>query len=106
MPARRMLALIKGLPDDAAVWRPDRTGWSQQDELAAMQIELHDQATRALVYWLQVVVQSQAPRFRARLPDPMVGPIEHPDRPRRTPPVRRRRRVRMSDLQQHFEKGG
>lgn len=65
-----MLALVKGLPEDAAVWRPDKPGWTHQHELAALNIEIVD-------FW---------GRFNARLlgakkewlpPPPQ---ITHPDR--------------------------
>lgn len=97
------------MPEDAASWRPERPAWTQQDELVAMQTELIDQLGRRIVYWLQLNAQPHYRSLRAEVPDALIGPIEHPDRPRPAPAKQRaprRKRVRMTDLVKRFEEGG
>lgn len=66
-----MLALVKGLPGDAAVWRQDKRHWSQTDELLATLIEQSD-------YWQRRLLMAWGAK---RLPPP--PQINHPDRPGR-----------------------
>ena len=61
---------MRGLPEDAAVWRQDRRGWTQADELAASQIEITDLWGRILA-----VVLGAKP---GKLPKPPT--IDHPGR--------------------------
>jgi hypothetical protein len=74
---RRLLALIAGLPEDAAVWRQDKPGWSQQDELLATVAEAIDAWGRQIVLAVQC-----GPLKRPQLPPALVD-LQHPDRPRR-----------------------
>lgn len=69
---RRLLALIEGLPVDAAVWREDKPGWTQADELAALQIEMADMWGRILAMCLGAK--------SGKLPKP--PQLTHPDRVR------------------------
>lgn len=78
---RRLWALVRGLPVDAAVWR-DGKRWTQADELAAIAIE------RADVWGHRLTVASRA--FKGRIPE--MPRIEHPDRVREQP------RSRMSSV--------
>lgn len=82
MGARRLWALIEGMPEDAAWRRPDVPGWTQQDELAAQQIELMDLIGRLLIYWMQVAAAPYYKGLEARMPPPFVTRYEHPDRPK------------------------
>lgn len=66
---RRLWALVRGLPVDAAVWRDGRH-WTQQDELSAVAIE------RADVWGHRLTVASRA--FKGKVPE--MPRIEHPDR--------------------------
>jgi hypothetical protein len=102
MPARRMYALITGLPDDAAVWRADKRGWSQQDELLATQTELLDQLGRRFVYWLQVIAAPSYRGLTARVPDGLLHPIEHPGRHGGAAPAPARRRRMTTAEMKHF----
>jgi hypothetical protein len=69
---RRLLALIKGLPSDAAVWREDQPGWTRQDEWSALTIE-------ALDHWGPLIFVALGGEA-SKLPSP-VRLFEHPDRP-------------------------
>jgi hypothetical protein len=66
---RRLWALVRGLPVDAAVWR-DGKHWTQRDELAAIGIE------RADIWGHRLTMASRA--FKGRIPE--MPQIEHPDR--------------------------
>ncbi len=87
MPVRRLFALVTGLPDDAAVWRPDRRSWTNAEELAALNVEMLDQVGWLIAYWLQVVASPSYRGLRAEMPEPLLGRIEHPGglRSRSTP---------------------
>lgn len=65
---RRLWALVRGLPVDAALWRDGRR-WTQADELAAIAIERGD------IWGHRLAVASRA--FK-RVPE--MPPIEHPER--------------------------
>jgi hypothetical protein len=66
---RRLWALVRGLPVDAAVWR-DGKHWTQADELQAIAIERSD------IWGHRLTVASRA--FKGRVPE--MPRIEHPDR--------------------------
>lgn len=80
--ARRIWALVRGLPRDAALWREDVPGWTQAHELQAAQIEVTDAWLRAI--WQVLYVQT----FRKRPPNVRPVRIEHEDR-RAAPATRR-----------------
>lgn len=67
-----MLALIKGLPSDAATWREDQPGWTRQDEWAALMIE-------ALDHWGPMIFAALGGDMK-KMPAP-ARLFEHPDRP-------------------------
>lgn len=51
MGCRRLWALVRGLPDDAVVWREEHEQaqqWTTQDELGALLIEVTDMWGRAI----------------------------------------------------------
>lgn len=73
MGCRRLLALIEGLPADAAVWQDDHHGWTQAHELAALAVEVSDQ-------WGRILAQAWGLK---KLPKP--PEITHPGRPRSHP---------------------
>jgi hypothetical protein len=66
---RRLWALVRGLPVDAAVWR-DGKHWTQADELQAIAIERSD------IWGHRLTVALRA--FKGRVPE--MPRIEHPDR--------------------------
>jgi len=72
---RRLNALVKGLPPEAAAFREDRPGWTQRDELQATAIEVTDAWGRQIVAAV-VAVQGG----KVTLPEPLR--VEHPDRPK------------------------
>lgn len=45
---RRLVVMLKGLPPDAAIWRDQQKGWTQQDEWFASLLELTDSWWRNL----------------------------------------------------------
>jgi hypothetical protein len=63
------------LPADAAVWREERGGWAQQDELLATCIEVIDSWGRQL---LQALVAVHGGKLEGSA-EPLR--IRHPDRP-------------------------
>lgn len=73
------------MPEDAAVWRPDKLGWTQQDELLATNAELVNEGIRMLAYWLQVVAAPGYRNLTPELPPPFISRFEHPDRPTPAP---------------------
>lgn len=90
MGARRLWVLIKGLPDDSAVWRQDKPKWTQQDELLASVAEVVAAAEQRSTYWLQILAAGlgrvysdmKPPR---EPPPPLLARFEHPDRPTPVP---------------------
>ncbi|HEV2791874.1 MAG TPA: hypothetical protein VGV69_11300 [Solirubrobacterales bacterium] len=72
---RRLLALVAGLPTEAAIWRQEQSAWGQQDELLATCIEVVDSWGRQLLSALVAVhggkLQGSSEPLR----------IRHPDRP-------------------------
>jgi hypothetical protein len=79
-------ALVRGLPLDSATWR---SGWTQQDELMATQIEVTDRLGLRL-----------ARMFGAKsVPDPLR--IEHPDRPE---PEQKRLTSKSAEIAAFFRK--
>lgn len=78
---RRLLALVTGLPAGAAVWREERSSWSQQDELLATCIEVVDGWGRQL---LQALVAVHGGRLQGSS-EPLR--IRHPDRPESESPA-------------------
>jgi len=83
-----MWVLIKGLPEDAAVWRQDKPGWTQQDELLATIAELQAESERRIVYWLQVVAAGHGRIYKdltPEVPEPLLTRFDHPDRPKPPP---------------------
>lgn len=83
--ARRVLALIEWLPPDAAIWRANRTSWTDERELLATQIEVLDALRRAFV----VAHSKQG----TRPPEPIRVP-----RPWQTAEKTKRRGTRLGDL--------
>jgi hypothetical protein len=83
---RRLLALIQGLPPDAATWREDTPNWSQQDELVASLIETTAAWGNQMVSAL-IAVHGGKPQS--------IEPvrIEHPDRPMPEKPKPKKRRL-------------
>lgn len=79
---RRVLALVTGLPLEAAAWRADGPDWTRQDELLAVNAEVADAGFRA-------VFQALGGKARGK---PLR--IEHPARHG----GRQRRRVSMGEL--------
>jgi len=69
------------LPPDAAAFREDQPGWTQQDELLATLIEVSDAWGRQIVATLVALHGG-----KVRFPDPMR--VRHPDRPDPEPPQR------------------
>lgn len=69
---RRLLALIRGLPEDAAIWRQDKPRWTQEHELAAATVE-------ALNHWLPILAAQWAAKG-TKFPAPQ-RIFTHPDRP-------------------------
>lgn len=74
--ARRLCALIDGLPPDSAL---HRTAWSLELELAALRLERHE-------FWSQQLIGMWAAKG-SRLP-PAIQ-ISHPDRPAQAPEARK-----------------
>lgn len=89
---RRLLALITGLPMDAAVWREERPQWTTEHELLATVAEVNDAGFRALFAALGGKANGKPLR------------IEHPQRATRRPAERGS--SGMKDLQQEARKGG
>lgn len=77
--------MFNGLPEEAATWREDRPGWSQQDELLATCAELIDAWGRQLLSALVAVHGGSI----GSLGEPLR--IGHPDReePEPEPPPKR-----------------
>lgn len=67
------MALIQGLPSEAAIYRDEQQGWSLQDELLAVSIEVTDMWGRAIVSSI-AAVNGQ----KAKLGKPVR--IDHPER--------------------------
>lgn len=73
------MALIKGLPAEAAIFAENRPGWTQEHELLATQAERNEQ-------WLQIVAGLLVKLGTGQFFD--FGPVhrlEHPDRPEPKP---------------------
>jgi len=70
---RRLLALIRGLPPEAAAFREDQPTWTQRDELLATLIEVTDAWGRQVVATLVALHGG-----KVRLPEPVR--IQHPER--------------------------
>ena len=90
---RRLLALITGLPMDAAVWREERPQWTTDHELLATAAEVNDAGFRAV--------------FQALGGKPKGKPlqIEHPHRkPRKS--TSGSESAGMKDLQREAMRGG
>jgi hypothetical protein len=66
--ARRVLALVEWLPPDAALWRSAKTSWSDERELAAVQIEVIDALRRAFI--MAHSKQGSRPPEAVRIPRP------------------------------------
>lgn len=80
-PARRFVAFLRGLPKEAAVWREEETGWTDRDELAAVQTEVLD-------FWGHVNAIALGVKASA-LPEPVriVRPGESDPEPEPAPPT-------------------
>lgn len=79
---RRLLALIRGLPPEAAVWEPERAeraGWGLTEELLANLIETVD---RARIDIVRGTVEAAGGKLRS-VPQPLR--LEHPGRDRLRP---------------------
>lgn len=72
---RRLWSLVIGLPDSAAVWRPDTHGWTQAQELAAQQIEVVDAWSRVLY---QTLYMAHSGGKKPKMPPTLE--IDHPGR--------------------------
>lgn len=90
---RRILALITGLPMDAAVWREERPQWTSEHELLATIAEVTDSGFRGLYAAL------------GGKPGGKPLQIQHPHRvvPKRSTD---NRTSGMKDLQQEATRGG
>lgn len=74
---RRLWALLISLPREAAIWKADTQGWSQELELQALQAEVVDSWGRIIYQTLHGLLAGKSPRWQ---PDPLV--IDHEGRPR------------------------
>lgn len=94
---RRLWALVRSLPADAAIRREGKA-WSQSDELQAVAIERNDHWMR----WL-AIGQNRKPKDVPPLP-----PIKHPDRQCGEPGRSRRqvnpnaRRLSVAEFQEMY----
>lgn len=90
---RRLLALIRNLPQDCASARPEER-WTQQDELLATIAEAVDASARGIVESTVTVWTGKQPKLGKPLR------ITHPGRPGSEPPPVRRVSLReLSDLE-------
>jgi hypothetical protein len=76
---RRLLALIRGLPPDAATFRDEQPSWTQRDELLATLVEVTDAWGRQVVATLVALHGG-----KVRLPEPVR--VRHPERAEAEPP--------------------
>jgi hypothetical protein len=74
-----VLALVRGLPAEAAAFRDEQPNWTQQDELLASLIEVTDAWGRQIVSALVAVHGG-----KVRLPEGVR--IKHEDRPEHEAP--------------------
>lgn len=93
-----MVALVAGLPEDAAVWREVRPYWSQQEELLATMAEVMD---RRLLDLIGVVVEVASGK-KAKLPKSLE--IKHKDRPGHAPRPKRQPTNDLSKMSRFMRK--
>lgn len=91
---RRLLALINGLPVEAAVWRQDKPSWNQDHELLASLIETIDR-------WGRIQTDLACGK-KVQVPAPVR--VTHPDRPEPAAPPKPKVTTDIAEIAAFFQR--